>query len=120
MLPAQYRMTRSAEFGHTVKRGTRVGQPDLVLHINRAHPTAGEEPGPRVGLIVSKSVGNAVQRHRVSRRLRHCVAGLLTELHPDDRLVLRALPGSSDAASARLSEELRSGLRRLSARRNPA
>ena len=34
------------------------------------------EPGPpRVGLVVPRSVGSAVVRNRVKRRLRHAVAG---------------------------------------------
>lgn len=33
-------------------------------------------PGPpRVGLVVPRSVGTAVKRNRVKRRLRHAVAG---------------------------------------------
>lgn len=114
VLPAQHRMTRSTEFGHTVKNGVRAGQPDVVLHLYRGAVSsdANDAPGPRVGLVVGKSVGNAVVRHRVSRRLRHVMAGLLTELEPDDRLVIRALPGSRDSSSADLERQLRVGLRR--------
>ena len=32
MLPARYRMTRSADFGLTVNKGVRAVQPDLVVH----------------------------------------------------------------------------------------
>ena len=110
MLPAQNRMTRSAEFSHAVKRGVRAPQPDLVIHASREAVTPAAEP--LIGFIVAKSVGGAVERHRVARRLRHAARSLIGELHPADRIVVRALPSSRDAISARLREELRAGVRR--------
>ncbi len=109
MLPAQYRMTRSAEFGATIKHGVRAAQPDIVVHARR---TVGGDDGPRIGLVVSKAVGNAVQRHQVSRRLRHVARTVLAELRPDERIVIRALPSSRDAMSTRLEQQLKSGVRR--------
>jgi ribonuclease P protein component len=102
-------MTRSTEFSATVKRGVRAAQPDLVVHVRR-DPEGVE--GPLIGLVVGKAVGSAVQRHRVSRRLRHVAKDMLDQLSPDERVVIRALPGSRDAESKRLAEELRAGLRR--------
>jgi ribonuclease P protein component len=104
-------MTRSTEFGVTVSRGKRAAQPDLVVHSLRSEQTG--DPGPRIGLVVSKAVGNAVQRHRVARRLRHVARTLLADLDPADRMVIRALPGSRQAGSDRLEQQLRSALRRL-------
>ncbi|OHU98860.1 ribonuclease P protein component [Mycobacterium talmoniae] len=109
MLPAQYRMRRSSDFSATVKHGTRAVQPDIVLHARQA----GDEPGPRVGLVVAKAVGSAVDRHRVARRLRHVCRTVLPELRPTDHLVIRARPSSRHAVSARLEQQLRAGLRRI-------
>ncbi|OBB58586.1 ribonuclease P protein component [Mycobacterium sp. 852013-51886_SCH5428379] len=103
MLPARYRMTRSAEFSATVSRGVRCAQPDLVIHLGCDDA---DLTGPRIGLVVSKSVGNAVVRHRVSRRLRHVVYPVLDELTPAHRLVIRVLPGAGAASSAVLGEQL--------------
>jgi ribonuclease P protein component len=103
-------MRRSTEFDATVKYGLRAAQPNLVVHVRRDR--APEESGPRIGLIVAKSVGSAVERHRVARRLRHVARTMLTDLHPSDRVVIRALPSSRDVSSARLERQLRSGLRR--------
>ncbi len=108
MLPARYRMTRSTDFGLTVKRGVRAVQPDLVVHALRSV----DDDAPRIGLVVGKSVGNAVERHRVARRLRHVAYGIVDELEAGDRVVIRALPGSRDAVSATLDRELRTALRR--------
>jgi ribonuclease P protein component len=107
-------MTRSTEFGATVSQGTRAAQPDLVLYALRADDSG--EPGPRIGLIVSKAVGNAVHRHRVSRRLRHAARAILGDLHPAERVVIRALPRSRDAVSQRLEQELQTALQRIRAR----
>jgi ribonuclease P protein component len=107
-------MRRSADFGATVKYGRRAAQPDIVMHARRVNESAnGTAPGPRIGLIIAKSVGTSVQRHRVARRLRHIVRGLLGELGPGQQLVIRALPGSSHAESARLERQLRAGLQRI-------
>lgn len=114
MLPAQYRMTRSTDFGLTVNRGVRAVQPDLVVHALKS--SDGGSDGPKIGLVVSTSVGTAVQRHRVSRMLRHVARCVLDDLGPGDKVVIRALPSSSHAISARLEQELRTALRRVDAK----
>jgi ribonuclease P protein component len=82
-----------------------------VVHLDR--PTA--DGAPRAGFVVSKAVGNAVVRHRVTRRLRHLVRPRLDQIPAGARLVVRALPPAATASSAELADDLDSGLR--SARR---
>jgi ribonuclease P protein component len=89
----------------------RAVQPDLVVHALRSSDDTRDD-GPRIGLVVSKAVGTAVQRHRVARRLRHVARTVIDELDPADRVVIRALPSSRHAISARLQQELRTALRR--------
>jgi ribonuclease P protein component len=101
-------MTRSTEFGATVNRGVRAVQPDIVVHARRSADSA--DDGPKVGLVVSKSVGGSVQRHRVARRLRHVARSVIDDLNPSDRIVIRALPTSRHAISARLEQQLRVAL----------
>jgi ribonuclease P protein component len=108
-------MTRSTDFGATVSQGVRAVQPDLVVHALRSSDD-GLDDGPRIGLVVSKAVGSAVQRHRVARRLRHVARTVINELDPTDRVVIRALPGSRYAISARLEQELRTAIRRTRSR----
>ena len=108
MLPARYRMTRSAEFATTISRGVRSVQPRLVVH---AYLNSGQTCGPRIGFVVSKAVGNAVQRHSAARRLRHAARGVIPELQPADRIVVRALPGCRDAAFAGLEDEMVAAVR---------
>jgi ribonuclease P protein component len=88
----------------------RTAQPDLVVHLRRGDHA---DPGvPLVGLIVGKPVGSAVDRHRVARRLRHVARNMLDDFQPSDQVVIRALPGSRNASSTRLEQQLRRALRR--------
>lgn len=107
-------MTRSIEFDATVKHGIRMAQPDIVVHFRRG-TVADDETAPHVGLVVGKLVGSAVERHRVARRLRHVARTILDELEQSDRVVIRALPSSRTASSARLEQELRRCVRRMPA-----
>ena len=92
-----------------MKYGVRSAQPDVIVHIRRVSE---EGTGPRVGLIIAKPVGSAVERHRVARRLRHVARSVLGELNQSDHVVIRALPSSRQVSSARLEQQLRRGLRR--------
>jgi ribonuclease P protein component len=101
-------MKRSTEFNATVKHGVRAVQPDIVVHALRA----ADDEGPRIGLVVAKSVGTSVQRHRVARRLRHAAREVVDQLDPSDRVVIRALPSSREAISAGLRKQLQVALRK--------
>lgn len=105
-------MTRSAEFDATVKQGTRVVQPDLIIHA-RHEPDAVD--GPRVGFVVSKAVGNAVSRHHVARLLRHAARTVIDGLDSGDRVVIRALPSCRNAESPRLEREIAVAVQRARA-----
>ena len=109
MLSARNRMRRSTEFDAAVKYGVRAAQPDVVVHVRRVPEDAA---GPRVGLIIAKPVGSAVDRHRVARQLRHAARAMLGDLHQSDHVVIRALPSSRQVSSARLEQQLRRAVRR--------
>ncbi|MDT5349220.1 MAG: ribonuclease protein component [Mycobacterium sp.] len=104
-------MRRSTEFDETVKYGMRTVQPDLIVHVRRGSDDD-EGKGPRIGLIIAKPVGSAVQRHRVARRLRHVARTMLGDLDQSDQVVIRALPSSRHVSSVWLEQQLRAGLRR--------
>ncbi len=80
------------------------------MHVLMPDGPVGENP-TRVGLVVSKAVGGSVVRHRVARRLRHVMRDRLELLPPGSQVVIRALPRSATAESARLAAELDRALR---------
>ena len=124
MLAQQHRLTGAPLFTSTVRTGARKGSTTLVGHL-RLPAAPGEATaddgalstpasGPaRVGLVVSRAVGNAVIRNRTKRRLRHLVAERLALLPAGSTLVVRALPAAASADYARLGEDLDHVLRRL-------
>lgn len=86
--------------------------PGLVVSGSGVDPVI---PAPRVGLIVSKSVGNAVTRHAVARRLRAAASSVVGGLDDGSLVVIRALRAAADDDSDELAAQLRSGLTKLGA-----
>ena len=109
MLPAAHRLTDPAAFSTTVRAGVRAGSRALVVHLQVDETS---DAPVRVGLVVSKAIGNAVARTRVKRRLRHQMAAELAMLPVGSTVVLRANQAAAAATSAELSEELHAGLTR--------
>jgi ribonuclease P protein component len=60
--------------------------------------------------VVSGKIGNAVVRHRITRRLRPLVSAQLSGLSTGTDLVVRALPAAAGASSIELDHDLQSGL----------
>ncbi len=119
MLPAAHRLTDPSSYRRVLRRGRRRASRTVVVTLAPPAPAAAEVPGPvRVGLVVSKAVGNAVVRNRVKRRLRHLAAARLGGLEPGTDLVVRALPASATASSARLGRDLDGCLERCLAPRD--
>ena len=114
MLPRRHRLTRPEDY-RAVLRGRqgggrrRAGTELLVVHAARTTPTR----PPRVGFVVSRSVGNSVVRHRVVRRLRALVAGRLPQVPTGWDLVVRAQPPASTATSDALGRDLDRALARI-------
>jgi ribonuclease P protein component len=106
MLPAGSRLHTSGEFAAVVRSGRRAGTRHLVVHVLGT----GRSTPPRAGFVVSGKVGNAVVRHRITRRLRPLVRAQLSALSTGTDLVVRALPAAAAASSSDLDQDLRSGL----------
>ncbi|PZU43886.1 MAG: ribonuclease P protein component [Arsenicicoccus sp.] len=130
MLPRRHRLTTGEDFRSVLRgrgdgrRRHRAGTDLLVVHLSLPqHPvdapaTASVASCPRAGLVVSRAVGNAVVRNRVSRRLRHLLAGRLTEVPPGTEVVVRALRPAATASSAELADALDHALGKALARRS--
>jgi ribonuclease P protein component len=106
-------MRRSDDFTSVVRAGARTRRGCLVVHVSRDLDAGAP---PQVGLIVGKTVGGSVVRHRVARRLRGQLATRLSGLPAGSGVVVRALPEAASATSARLGSDLDAALDRLLAR----
>jgi ribonuclease P protein component len=96
-------MRRRRDFSAAVRRGSRSGCPLLTGHLLVA---ADEDSPPRVGFVVNRSVGTAVVRNRVRRRLRVLVREYLSSLPGGSLLVVRAHPQAATAHQADLAADL--------------
>jgi ribonuclease P protein component len=106
VLPAASRLHTSDEFAAVVRSGRRGAGAHLVVHL-----LIGERVGQaRAGFVVSGKVGNAVVRHRITRRLRALIRPMLATLPGGTDVVVRALPAAAGASSAQLGRDLRAAL----------
>ncbi|PZS29573.1 MAG: ribonuclease P protein component [Pseudonocardiales bacterium] len=113
MLPAAARLRRRDDFRTTLRGGRRTARGCVVVTLLRAPAPVAPDAPALVGFAVSRTVGGAVTRNQVARRLRHLVRGHLTDLPPGSRVVVRALPAAATASSATLGRELDSALGKL-------
>ena len=91
MLPRQSRLTSPSDFARTTKSGIRVTSQNFVGYLY-IQPAA--DFSARAGLIIGKSVGGSVYRHRLSRQVRHAIAPHVAKLPHGSLLVIRAIKGS--------------------------
>lgn len=106
MLPRANRVTLPADFRTTLRRGRRRAGANAVVHVfDRA------DSGPaRFGFVVAKTVGNAVTRNLVKRRLRAIGAEILGGMSASMDVVIRALPASATASWVSLHTEITEGV----------
>lgn len=75
---------------------------------------------PRLGLSVSRKVGNAVKRNSVRRRMREIFRSAAERLPGDVDIVVSARAAASDAGFGELNDEFLRALDRLSGRADNA
>ena len=97
----------SQDFRRVLSNGKRQRQGAIVLVRSPGRPGP-----PRLGLVVSKSSGNAVTRNRIKRRLRHATAGL--RLQPGMDYVIIANSQVAEVSFASIEDWLRRALEELS------
>ena len=91
VLPSSARLTTPQDFARTTKSGLRVTTTHFVgyLYIDPASTESA-----RAGLIIGKSVGGSVRRHRISRQIRHALALELPHFPEGSLIVIRGLKQS--------------------------
>jgi ribonuclease P protein component len=99
------RLTDSPEFERIYRQGTAYRGRFFSVH---AFPN--EHGTPRLGLSVSRKVGNAVTRNAVRRRLREIFHSCIPEMSRDLDLVVSARPAAAGATFEELQEEFSESL----------
>lgn len=104
-LRREARLRDGRDFGRVNRRGKRRAAPHFVAVV-----APGRVPGgARLGLAVSRRVGNAVARNRVKRRIREWFRTSRDELPRDTDWVVIARAGAAELPAAEAHREL-SGL----------
>ena len=94
-------LRRRADFARLRQRGRRIGSRSLTLYAAEAWPS---DPSSLVGIAIASSIGNAVVRNTVRRRLK---AALDQELGGRRvRLLIVARPDAATADFAVLRSDL--------------
>lgn len=78
-----YRVKRTIDFSAIFKEGTSVANRQFVIY-----QLSQSKDHFRVGLSISKKLGNAVTRNRIKRRLRHIVLDFSPYLVPADFVII--------------------------------
>lgn len=137
MLSPEYRLRSSTSFGRTIRYGRKKGSRTVVAYVlqpssvgREANEFSAEDVSretlhsnniawdrhPRVGLVVSKAVGNAVVRHSVARFLRQSARESMLDLEAEcgagTTIVLRALPAAAKATQQEITRDVQSCIRR--------
>ena len=90
MLPKKARLTTSEDFAKATKSGLRLTTQNLVGYLY-IQPASNTQTSTKCGLIINKSVGGSVMRHRIARQLRHDLAPIVDTFPVNSLFVVRVL-----------------------------
>ena len=102
MLARVNRLVSVDDYRRLVRRGRRQSTSHLVVYFNKS---SGFD-SPRFGFIVAKTVGNAVHRNLVRRRLKALCHNALCTIPKGTDVVIRALTGSAQVGWDTLQAEI--------------
>ena len=108
MLSKPNRVVRAEDFRATMRKGRRLSTAHAVFYFA---PRSADEPA-RFGFVVAKSVGGAVTRNLMRRRLRAIGHEFVERGYRSTDVVVRALPGSEKLSWTSLHEEISTGIER--------
>jgi ribonuclease P protein component len=101
------RLRRPSEYQRVFRHGKKLVAPMFVLYI-----LSGSEPYSRLGMAVSKRVGNAVIRNHVKRLIRELFRQHKTQLQPSCDVVFVARRQAAEASLGEYTQQFLMLLRR--------
>lgn len=108
MLARANRLVSADDYRSVLRRGRRISGVGTVVSI----VTTGPERTARFGFVVSRKVGNAVNRNRVRRRMKAVAGELIATGTTGVDVVVRALPTVTALDWPALRSELRDAVNR--------
>lgn len=94
MLAKSARLTDNSDFARATKSGLRATTDHFVGYLYLS--TSTNQTPAKSGLIINKSIGGSVARHRLARKVRHALAPIAATLPTGSLLVIRALKQEGD------------------------
>ena len=94
-----------------MREGSKAGTRTAVVYLVKTG-----DANSMTGFAVSRAVGGAVVRNRVTRRLRAIMADELARLPRGCRVVIRALPPAASVSFDELKADVAGGIRRAFAK----
>lgn len=107
MLARENRLLSADDFRVVLRRGRRIAAGSMVVSI-----LATVDAQARFGFVVTKKVGNAVNRNRIRRRMKAIARELVDGGLAGVDVVVRAAPGVLDSEWTELRSQLRGALGR--------
>lgn len=97
----QFRLKRRASFSYVYRKGDKASARHLTLFCAKSRE------GLKIGISVSKKVGNAVTRNRVKRLIREGLNPLVDSINPKFMYVVVARESSATLGYHEMVEEVR-------------
>lgn len=102
----QYRLKRRSAFSYVYRKGEKTSARNLLLL------SAKSREGLKIGLSVSKKVGNAVTRNRVKRLLREAIKPILQNIDSAYMYVIVAHPSITGESYTQICSAVEGAFRR--------
>ena len=88
MLAKNYRMKKNSQFDYIFKNGKVLKNSKLLVFYSSS-----KSKNPKVGIVVSKKIGNSVTRNHVKRLLRESIKSYIQNLKTSYNYIFVARPG---------------------------
>ena len=109
--PSSMRLKKKAEFVRVFRKGAVWKGSYFSLHIlPRAEDALLQQEGPRLGMVVTRKVGSAVERNRVKRRIRESFRKMAHSMPAVD-LVIRPNAACTEISEALITRSLRKAVK---------
>lgn len=105
----RFRLTKTKDFQRVRRDGQSYAHPLLVLiHL------VNDSESSRFGIIAGKSIGNAVKRNKVKRRIRSILSDQIPEIKDHQDMIFIARKRSADATFDQLKQAVYELIKRAS------